>query len=145
MLTSTTVGGPFPGGDAGLRIWTVSGIADAAPGVYVVTAVVSDGSAQTATSFTITVNPEDAVATYTGAQFVSTSSETSSTATVLLSATVRDITAVLPASDPNAGNILNATVTFVNRDTNTDITTVPLVLVNPADAEGRPPRCTTGR
>jgi hypothetical protein len=49
---------------------------------------------------------------------VSTPSASTNTATVTLRATIQDITAVTgdPAYDPNAGDIRNAKVTFVNRD-----------------------------
>jgi hypothetical protein len=64
------------------------------------------------------VNKEDARAYYTGSLFVSTSGTTASTATVTLSATIKDITAV-PADaayDAFAGDIRKARVMFVNRD-----------------------------
>jgi hypothetical protein len=55
----------------------------------------------------------------------------------VLSATIRDITAVIgdPACDMYAGDIRNATVTFVNRGNNTPIATVPVGLVNPSDTK----------
>jgi hypothetical protein len=116
----------------------VSGIADLAPGTYVITVRVGDGHPSDpragSVSFTIEVAPGDARPTYTGALFVSTSSQTSSTATVTLAATIRDISAVDPASDPNAGDIRNASVTFVNRDTGAVIAAnVPLNLVTAGD------------
>jgi hypothetical protein len=110
-----------------------------APGSYSVTAVFSGGSPNFAVSTpaaaALTVAREDARATYTGMTYVSTASETSSTATVLLSATIRDITAALPGSDPSQGDIRNATVTFIDRDTNVPIATVPVSLVNPLDVK----------
>src|SRR5262249_49773738 len=75
---------------------------------------------------------------YAGALFVSTSTMTSSTATVTLSATIKDITAVTgdPAFDAYAGDIRNARVTFINRDTNTVIASnVAFGLVDPAAAK----------
>jgi hypothetical protein len=89
----------------------------------------------------LTVTQEDARATYVGDLFDLTSSTSTYTATVNLRATLQDITAVPsdPAYDPYAGDIRNATVTFVNRDTNTVLGTVgygtstPIVLVNPSD------------
>ncbi len=86
---------------------------------------------------TLTINREDARAEYIGDTYVSTGSATSSTATILLAATIRDITAV-DSSDPNAGDIRNARVTFVNRDTSTPIsgcTNLPVGLVNPSDTK----------
>jgi hypothetical protein len=68
--------------------------------------------------------------------FVNTACATCSTATVTLAATIKDITAAVgdPAYDPDAGDITNATATFINRDTNTPIATVPVSLVSPGDA-----------
>lgn len=66
----------------------------------------------------VTVTKEDARAYYTGADYAATSSTSSSTATVTLSATIKDITAETgdPAYDAFPGDIRNATVKFVNRD-----------------------------
>src|SRR5439155_14552634 len=72
--------------------------------------------------------------------FVNTSGPTSTTATVTLSATIKDITPVDPtASPPNPDNypgvITNAKVTFINRDNNTVIASnVPVGLVNVGDS-----------
>src|SRR5207249_5694767 len=86
---------------------------------------------------TLTIAQEDAIATYTGALFVSTPTTNATTATVTLSATIQDITAVTgdPAYDLFAGDIRKATVTFINRDNNTAIATVPIGLVNAADTK----------
>jgi hypothetical protein len=84
----------------------------------------------------LVVSREDARATYTGPTFVSTSSVTSSTATVALSATIQDITAVPGASefDSTAGDIRNATARFVNRDAgNAELCTAPIGLISSAD------------
>jgi hypothetical protein len=54
----------------------------------------------------------------------------------MLSATIKDITAVTgdPAYDAYPGDIRNATVTFINRDTNTPIASnLPVALVNNND------------
>jgi hypothetical protein len=84
------------------------------------------------------VTQEDARAYYTGNMFVNTSGPTSTTATVTLSATIKDITAVGntdPAYDAYPGVITNAKVTFINRDTNTVIASnVPVGLVNVGDS-----------
>ncbi|HEV8508727.1 MAG TPA: choice-of-anchor tandem repeat GloVer-containing protein, partial [Chitinophagaceae bacterium] len=76
---------------------------------------------------------EDARAYYTGTLFASTGS--GSTTTLTLSATIRDISAETgdPTTDPYAGDIRNAKVTFIDRSTNTAIATVPIGLVNLAD------------
>lgn len=84
------------------------------------------------------ITQEDARAYYTGACFASTSSASASSATVTLSATIKDITAETgdPATDSFAGDIRNARVTFINRDTNTVIAAnVPVGLVNAADTK----------
>jgi hypothetical protein len=86
---------------------------------------------------TITVVQEDARVTYTGLMYTSTSCPTCSTATLTLAATVQDISATADvAGDTWPGDIREATVTFVNRDTNTAIagcTNLPVGLVNPVD------------
>ena len=87
---------------------------------------------------TLVVNPEDARVNYTGLNFVTTSSANSSSANVLLSATIKDITAVTgdPNYDANAGDIRNARVTFINRDTNTVIASnLPVNLVSVGDTK----------
>ncbi len=85
----------------------------------------------------LTITNEDAAALYTGALFASTSSSTSLNATVTLSATIQDATAITPQTDPrydpNPGDIRNATVTFINRDNKTPIATVPVGLVSLGD------------
>jgi hypothetical protein len=118
--------------------WTVSGLANVAPGQYVITVAVKDSlGAVTPTSFTINVLPEDARVAYTGTTYASAG--TGTTATIALVATVQDITAFNPNLSPPlpdvyAGNITNATVTFKDRTTGTILAAnVPVVLVNPAD------------
>jgi autotransporter-associated beta strand protein len=88
-----------------------------------------------ADSIPFVVVTEDARAYYTGALFGLTGSGT--TTTITLSATIRDITAEATASstDPFAGDISNAKVTFINRNTNTVIATVPVSLVNTQDTK----------
>jgi hypothetical protein len=64
------------------------------------------------------VTREDARATYTGPSLAWTSSTSNSNASVNLSATIQDITAVGAgdsAYDPNGGNITTARVTFIDR------------------------------
>lgn len=64
---------------------------------------------------------EDAIVEYTGHTFQATPNENSSVATVVLSANIQDISVSDPIGDPYPGDIQNAMVKFVNRDTNTDI------------------------
>jgi hypothetical protein len=77
---------------------------------------------------TVTINPQTAVsATYTGLLYVATASATTSTATVTLSATIKD-------SSGGAGNVTNATVTFVNRaDGSTIAGPLPVSLISSTD------------
>lgn len=86
-------------------------------------------------SIPFVVVTEDARATYTGALFGLTG--TGSTTTITLSATVRDITVETTTSstDPFAGDISHAKVTFIDRSTNTIIATVPVSLVNNQDTK----------
>jgi hypothetical protein len=111
-----------------------------APGAHTVTAQFNGVDPDFAVSnptTKLTVTQEDAGATYTGAVFTSTSSSTSNSATATLSATIQDATA-LPTSDPRydqyPGDIGNAKVTFINRDTNAGIASnLPVGLVNSSD------------
>ena len=66
---------------------------------------------------------------------VSTGCEDCSEATIPLRATIQDITAVDPASDPDAGDITNASVTFVDRGSaNAVLCTADVNLFDPADS-----------
>lgn len=114
-----------------------------APGQYEIT--VSRGTLDAA-NYTLvgfdpaiyTVTREDARATYTGALFASTSSTSSGTATVTLGVTLQDISAVPadPAYDETAGDIRNATVTFVDRDAgNAALCTASIGLVSAVDTK----------
>jgi hypothetical protein len=76
--------------------------------------------------------------------FYSTSSTSSSTANVTLRATVQDITASDPSSDPNPGDVRNARVSFTSSDTSIPNTCTNLtpVLVNPSDPKTGVVSCT---
>jgi hypothetical protein len=80
---------------------------------------------------------EDARVDYTGTQFAATANVSSSTATVLLSATVSDITAITndAAYDMFAGDIRNARVRFVVVETGQTSNWLTPVLVNSADTK----------
>ncbi|MFL5892991.1 MAG: PKD domain-containing protein, partial [Solirubrobacterales bacterium] len=111
---------------------------DQAPGSYTVRTSFAGNGYYTSSydSDPFTIAKENARAAYTGAEFVSTSSATSSTATVTLAATIRDITAVTgdPDYDSHAGDIRNAKVDFVNVDTGATLCdNLPVGLVNSAD------------
>jgi len=74
------------------------------------------------------ISKEDARAEYTGQTFAPTSCATCATATVMLSATIKDISATAEANgDSNPGDIRHATVTFLNRETGAAIS--PLLSV----------------
>jgi hypothetical protein len=82
------------------------------------------------------INKEDARVTYTGPVFVTTASETATSVVVPLSATVQDITAVSPGTDANAGDIRNATVTFLaNNAAIAGCSNLPVNLVNSLDTK----------
>ena len=117
--------GTLPGGieligdpnQVGMGVWTLAGIADVAPGTYIIRVTVYDeDGGSTDVDITIDVLQEDAAVTYNGPGFVSTPSVRDSVAIVELRAVIQDITAVDPVSDPDSGNITYANVTFVNRD-----------------------------
>jgi hypothetical protein len=106
---------------------TVSG--QLKPGAHFITATytgVSPNFTVSNVSRSISITREDARTSYTGPTSVSTGSSTTSTATIPLSFTVKDITAAPtdPAYDVHAGDIGLATVTFVNRSTGAAIATV---------------------
>ena len=96
------------------------------PGTRIVTAVFNDVNqnfAVTNAVKTVLINREDAQITYTGARgtrAVPTESALSGRAAIVLNATVADI------ADGNLGDIQNATLMFVNRDTGATIATVPV-------------------
>jgi hypothetical protein len=78
---------------------------------------------------------EDARVTYTGPKNVVTACATCATATVRLSASVKDIQAVLAeaAGDVDPGDIRHATVNFINRTTGLSIGAAAISLPDPVD------------
>ena len=113
--------------------------ADLAPGPHTVTAIYSGNAAlcyaaSPAASQTLTINQENARASYTGSSYSATSCATCGNAVVTLSATIWDITATPEAAgDTKPGDIRNATVTFLWIEGNKELATVPVGLVNAAD------------
>lgn len=106
------------------------------PGAYAVTAQfggINPSFVVINPTTNLTITPEDAGVSYTGTLFAQTASISSSTAGVTLSANVQDTTVVTGAlgSDPYPGDVRNATVTFIDRATNTAIS--PPIAVNSAD------------
>jgi hypothetical protein len=105
---------------------------------------------------TMTIKAEDARVTYAGNLFYGIP-QTSATGSITLVATISDITALcdpsnVPAGfsncaawaaaqnpsvpwDPNAGDIRNATVTFVDRSNNATLCSAPVLLINSSDTK----------
>jgi hypothetical protein len=119
------------------RSGSLFGKANLAPGNYNIDVRISDNDGGfTDTFIPLVVTQEDALVTYSGVAYVSTPSISSSTAVVTLRATIQDITAAYPGLDADAGDIRNATVTFVNRDTGAVIAAnVPVTLLNSGDTK----------
>lgn len=144
---SADISGFVNGEDAGvltsIPTCSTTATASSAPGSYPVTC--SGGAAVnyifSYTEGTLTVTQEDARANYTGNNLFWTSSASSTNANVILSTTVRDITAVDPSQSPPypdnyPGDIRNARVTFVDLETNTPFpgcSNLTIGLVNMSD------------
>ncbi|MFL6440209.1 MAG: Ig-like domain repeat protein, partial [Terriglobales bacterium] len=108
------------------------------PGTRSVTATftgVSPNFTVTNVTKSISITREDARTSYSGPTAVHTTTPTVGTATIPITATIKDITAVTgdPAWDANPGNISLAQVSFVNRATGATIGTANVVLNNPND------------
>jgi hypothetical protein len=67
------------------------------------------------------ITKENAVTDYTGPEFISVPCATCATTSILLSASVRDTTAVYPLNDKYPGDIRKARVKFINLNTMADI------------------------
>jgi hypothetical protein len=114
---------------------------DVAPGTHTLAVTVEDDDTGVARiELAIEVLPEDAVAWYVGPTFAATTSARDGTADIELRATIRDITSVpgtsVPGSglwDPWPGDILNATVTFFDVDTDEELCSAEVYLVFPSD------------
>ncbi|MGZ3963139.1 MAG: HYR domain-containing protein, partial [Flavisolibacter sp.] len=110
-----------------------------APGTYNVSAAFAEDTAYLGSTDVkagaFTVTQEDARIDYTGDVIKATPTATSTSALVTLRANILDMTAVDMSSDPNAGDIRNAKVMFVNRDADTSISGwIPVAtLVNASD------------
>jgi len=99
--------------------WTIGGTTDIGPGEYSLGVTVSDDDlGSTVIDIPVTVLPEDARAYYVGPVFAATTDARDDTAVIELRATIQDITLAVgdPAWDPYPGDILNATVRFVDRE-----------------------------
>ncbi len=114
-----------------------------APGTYSITPSLGTLAASnyvfTLVGGSLTVTQEDARASYTGDALFWGTSATATSATVTLTATIKDITALAddPAYDSYAGDISHATVTFVNRDASNapldGCSDLPVALVSSGD------------
>ncbi len=135
--------------------YSTTATSSSAPGTYAITPALSDPGNKLPNykvylaNGTLTVTQEDARADYSGNTIFWTSSATSTSATVTLWATIRDITAVLgdPAYDPNAGDITNAKVSFVQRTVTGDLaipgcSNLTVGLVNLSDPKTGSVSCT---
>jgi hypothetical protein len=137
-LIETTVTGCSP-------VTTIAG--QMAPGSHGVTAVFTGVDLNFAVAnptTTLTITQEDARVNYAGNMFIGIPTSSTS-ASVTLIATIQDITAVTgdSAYDAYPGDIRNATVTFVNRDSsNATLCTAPVLLVNSADTKTGSVTCT---
>jgi hypothetical protein len=113
---------------------TISGLVQALPGPYNIDVTVTDPEGLSDTkSLNIIVVPEDARVTYTGPQLVSTSCAECSETSVLLRASIQDITAVMDdiAYDPYPGDISNATINFINRENGDILCSTNTILIDP--------------
>ena len=113
--------------------WKLTGTAQMAPGTYTIRVTISDEDGGSSDQdVTIIVTEEDARATYTGDMFAFTASG-GTNATVVLRATIQDITAVTgdPAYDAAAGDIRNATASLtVNGAAPAGCSNLPVALIN---------------
>ncbi len=138
--------GEGPGVLGGTLVLTQPADPFSPPGVYTIvpSGLTASNYAITFVNGTLTVLPEDARVTYTGARFASTSSPSGGPARVTLAATIRDITAVSgdPAYDAYPGDIRTATLRFVNRETGATLCAAPIGLVSAADLKTGTATCT---
>jgi hypothetical protein len=134
---TTNIGSPVlvDEGEASLKIKVLD-----APGTYTIRAAFTSSDADYDDgddTKTLTVTKEDADVLYTGLLWASTANVNTSTASILLSATIRDITAA-PSSHPkydgSPGDIRNARVTFkIGVNPVAGCSDLTPVLVDPAD------------
>jgi hypothetical protein len=123
------------GASGNTRTWTLSGNARVFPGTYLIKIKITDGVGCSSTiNVTICVKREDAEATYIGPDIISTGNSTSCTATITMSATVKDITAVAPGSDNAPGDIRKARVRFISTGSYPFDVRATVGLVDPADS-----------
>jgi len=118
--------------------WTLSGNINVPQGTYILRMTVTDGDPDPLTNsayadLEITVTPEDARITFTGAFFATTASTSSSTVVVPLSALIRGGAAGTSDQDNSPGDIRNARVTFTIVETGQTFGPLTPELVSPDD------------
>jgi YD repeat-containing protein len=137
-LTATFTGfvlGETPAVLAGTLGITTPADAGSAPGTYAISigGLTSPNYTITYVGSTLTVTAEDARVTITTPPLLA-ASVSGPTTTITLSATVRDISVTADAAgDTFPGDIRKATLTFVDRATNTTLCTAPIGLVSSSD------------
>lgn len=129
-------GAPGNGTDAnGLASETLTLHQDIGPYNVVSSFAGDDTYASSSDSDPFRIIKENAIADYTGPEFVSVPCATCATAKVMLSASIRDTTAVYPLNDTRPGDIRKSRVRFVDLNTNTPISGwLTPGLVNSADS-----------
>jgi predicted alpha-1,2-mannosidase len=147
FINDTSIGSAFVDNSG---VATLPLIIDYAPGSYSVTAKFTSTNANFSDSnggpLLLTVTQEDARAFYNGNALFWTSSVNTLDADVTLSAAILDITAADPGADGYPGDIRNARVTFLDRDSNTPFpgcSDLPVGLVDPADTKTGTAVCNT--
>ncbi len=141
-------------GDDITATYATTATTSSAPGAYEIKATLVDPDSRldnydvAIETGTLTVTQEDARAYYTGDSLFWGTSADATSATVTLTATIKDITALTgdSAYDSYAGDISRATVTFVNRDTHAALdgcVDVPVALVSSGDTTVGTATCKT--
>jgi MBG domain-containing protein/VCBS repeat protein len=132
QLTATFTGlvlGETPSNFAGALSITTTATQFSAPGTYpiAISGLTSPNYVIVYTGATLTVKQEDARVTITSPLLMSGD-------TVVLSATIKDISATADAAGDNApGDIRKATITFVDRTSGATLCAAPIGLVQPGD------------
>jgi hypothetical protein len=149
QLTATFTGlvlGETPAVLSGTLSITTTATPLSAPGSYPIAigGLTSSNYAIVYAGSTLTVTQEDARVTITSPLLVSYAA--AKPTSITLSATVKDISATADAAgDVDAGDIRNASLTFIDRATNSVLCTAPIGLVNAADARIGVATCTFTR
>jgi hypothetical protein len=149
QLTATFTGlvlGETPAVLSGTLVIATTATTLSAPGAYPITigGLTSSNYAITYAGATFTVTPEDARVTITSPFDIT--APPASPASITLTATIKDISATSDANgDTFAGDIRNATLTFVDRATNNVLCVAPIGLASADDARTAVATCTFTR